>query len=122
MTGPPCTAWSILQYNNNFVNRRHLWQRRVLWQARLAVKLCWEQLAQGQHFIFENPAQSRLWLEPAVVALRNDPRVYTVVGHACAHGARQSRKSTVFPPMWCSTMPRWPSSPACVRKPKPGSA
>ena len=60
-------------------------QEKIRWQIDFAVSIAKIQLQAGHYFLFKNPANSRAWLEDPLQQLEKDPRVYVVVGHACAH-------------------------------------
>ena len=64
---------------------------------------CKIQLQGGHYFLIENPANSRAWLEDPLLQLEKDPRVYTVVGHACAHNFQ----SIVEPGKFVRKAHRW---------------
>ena len=90
----PCTLWSILNWNCNYVsNREQLLrlQEAEEWTVDLAVEVAWVQLKLFNFFIIENPLNSRAWKLDSLCELRRDPRVYTVTGHACAHDLKSVR-------------------------------
>ena len=84
----PCTPWSVLNYNSNYAHRRDelaALQGKIRWQIDFAASIAKIQLQAGHYFLLENPANSCAWLEDPLQRLEKDPRVYAVMGHACAH-------------------------------------
>jgi hypothetical protein len=92
--GIDCKDWCLLQDNTNYVRRKILLlmrrekARKVL---RRVVRWCVKQVEQGRYFLLENPATSRLWLEPLVLKLLRLPGVYFVVCHSGAYGGTNSK-------------------------------
>ena len=94
MQGIDCKDWCLLQDNTNYVRRKILLlmrrekARKVL---RRVVRWCVKQVQEGRYFLLENPATSRLWLEPLVIKLLRLPGVYHVVCHSGAYGGTNSK-------------------------------
>ena len=85
---PPCGPFSQLQ---NLVDIRNHVPQSVRSQRlqegkkhlRTSVRAYRAQMDAGCYFLHEHPKGARSWEEPVVKELRNDPRVYEVVGPMC---------------------------------------
>ena len=85
---PPCGPFSSLQTLVDAANKTPVHVRKQRMQEgkkhlRTAVQAYWQQLEAGRYFLHEHPQGARSWEEPYVQELRNDPRVYEVVGPMC---------------------------------------
>ena len=63
-------------------------QEKIRWQIDFAVSIAKIQLQAGHYFLLENLPNSCAWSEDPLQRLEEDPRVYTVVGHGCAHNLK----------------------------------
>jgi hypothetical protein len=87
----PCTVWSTLNWNINYLFRRReliAKQEKELHQIRLAVAMAYHQLKRSRFFLIENPASSRIWRTNEAIALMNTKGVYVATGHGCVWGLR----------------------------------
>ena len=91
--GIDCRDWCLLQDNTNYVRRKILLlmrREKARKLLRRVVRWCVKQAEAGRFFLLENPATSRLWLEPLVLRLSRLPGVYAVVCHSGAYGGTNS--------------------------------
>ena len=89
IAGIECTKWIIMNENMNYLGRGRMDELRELRAAErplvtFTTDACWQQLTDGNFFLLENPAPSRLWELPEVHELMVHPEVYVVRGHAGA--------------------------------------
>jgi hypothetical protein len=92
--GIDCRDWCLLQDNTNYVRRKILLlmrREKARKLLRRVVRWCVKQAEAGRFFLLENPATSRLWLEPLVLRLSRLPGVYAVVCHLGAYGGINSK-------------------------------
>ena len=95
IAGIECTKWIIMNENMNYLGRGRMDELRELRAAErplvtFTTDACWQQLTDGNFFLLENPAPSRLWELPEVHELMVHPEVYVVRGHAGAYGGTTS--------------------------------
>ena len=87
---PPCTMFSRLQLNLNAKKMGKVeWERRRREAEVLlvfAVAVYQLQAQEGRHFLHEHPAGATSWNHPAIVKLRAQRGVDTVVSPMCAFG------------------------------------
>ena len=95
----PCTVWSVMNENCNYSHRlddleKLREEQRVL--VRFGVELCREQLKHGRLFLGENVLRSRLWQEPEVRALLDEPDSISFSNDAGAFGAEDSQGGLII--------------------------
>ena len=90
ISSPPCTAFTILNYNCNYPSmdpqeaRRRIEEGRC--HLRFAMEICRYQLRMGKYFVHEHPLSAKSWVEPEVKAIAEDPRVHSTRCHQCMYG------------------------------------
>ena len=90
LIGFPCRFWNILNENANYHYRLdELYDLRDEERPVLewTVDRCKQQMRHGDLYLLENPIRSRLWEEPAVQQLQNNPDNKVVILDAGAFGA-----------------------------------
>ena len=90
-----CTDWIIFNENLNYKGKdrmEELYDRRKLQYPLVeeGVQACYQQIADGNYFLFENPAPSRIWDLPRLQELAARHDVYVVQCHAGAYGGCNS--------------------------------
>ena len=91
-----CTDWNIFNENLNYRGRDRmdeLHARRELQYPLVeeGIKACYDQIYDGNFFLFENPAASRIWELPRLQELATRDDVYVVQCHAGAYGGKNSK-------------------------------
>ena len=90
LIGFPCRFWNILNENANYHYRLdELYDLRDEERPVLecTVGRCKQQMKHGDLYLLENPIRSRLWEEPAVQQLQDNPDNKVVILDAGAFGA-----------------------------------
>ena len=97
----PCTFWNIFNENLNYSQRLEVLEQlrdedRPL--VRFGVELCRLQDESHRLYLCENPLRSRIWDEPEVQSLRDDPDCLQVECEAGAYGAEDSEGFPIVKP------------------------
>ena len=99
----PCTFWNRNIFSENL---NYSWRLDELEELResdrplvnFGVELCKKQAREGRFYLGENPLRSRIWTEPPVQELRDDPDCLQVECDAGAYGAEASDGSLIIKP------------------------
>ena len=101
-----CTAWSPLQRLNYTAEERAELQARQDLAIRSMVQSILQLMDLGCHFIIENPAYTEFWQHPALVKLRNHPKVSFRIGCMCNFNLRHDQGRLLKKPTgWLSDCP-----------------